>query len=348
MPTLIRLINNRYFTVLIFLPVAFIGITIPVNAQVVYDVRGYVVNETKDSVIPDGLEIILHTFDPDGGPVETNKTIVDSDGYFEFIAIQENVDLKYFITVEHDSFKYNKEILPDALGDPVKITVYDKTRDPTVVTFDTHIFVVADVSPADQNVSIVEFIKFTNNSDKTLIPDIENVPPISFIRFSMPDNFSDLDVQTDLPGGQIISVGTGFAVTSPITPGKHQISFSYVVGYNNNGFSYDQKMIHGAEFFQAMVPKRLSGVDIDISAESTDLDIEGTKYSAWNLYDVPANSGPFISIGGLPDSTILDTVLNKLSDKNFWRLLIPIGILILLLITVPFLVFKIKNNKLAQ
>jgi len=319
-----------------------------VEAQALHDVRGYVVNETKESVIPDGLEIILHTFDPDGGPVETRKSPVDNDGYFEFLGVMEDSTLKYFITVEHESFIYNKEILGDSLSDPIKISVYDRTLDPTVVTFGTHIFVIADISPANQTVSVVEFIKFTNNSDKTLIPDVDNVPPITFVRFSMPDNFSELDVQTDLPGGQIISVGTGFAITSPITPGNHQISFSYLIEYEDNQIGYDQKLIHGAEFFQALVPNRLSGVKISMESEVTDLDIEGTAYTAWNLYDIEPNTGPFIYVEGLPDASIVDVISNQLSNKEFWRISIPVAVVIILLIVVPWLVLRSRKIKLRM
>ena len=156
----------------------------------------------------------------------------------------------------------------------------------------------------------------------------------------MPDNFSELDVQTDLPGGQVISVGTGFAITSPITPGKHQISFSYLMQYENNSFGYKQKLIHGADFFQAMIPNRLSGISIGIDAEKTDLNIEDTPYTAWNLYDVPPGMGPSIDVQGLPDATITDVMVNKLSDKEFWRISLPIAAIGVLLAIVPWLVLR--------
>ncbi len=341
----IRLVNIKYLILGLFITILCVFNGTPVNAQASYDVRGYVVNETRDSVIPEGLEIILHTFDPEGGPVETKKSSVDNDGYFEFLSISQDSNLKYFLTVEHESFIYNKEVLSDSLSDPIKISVYDKTLDPTVVTFDTHIFVIADISSANQTVSVVEFIKFTNNSDKTLIPDMENVPPITFVRFSMPDNFTELDVQTDLPGGQIISVGTGFAVTSPITPGNHQISFSYLLEYEEGKFDYEQKLIHGAEFFQAMIPDRLSGTSINMDAEQTSLDIEGTAYSAWNLYEVEPGDGPLIMVEGLPDATMLDVVVAQVSSKGFWRISIPVSVVIVLLVIVPWLVLRARKEK---
>ena len=54
---------------------------------------------------------------------------------------------------------------------------------------------------------------------------------MSFLRFSLPPGTHDLDVQSNLPSREIISVGSGFAVTSPVTPGGHSVEFSYIFPY---------------------------------------------------------------------------------------------------------------------
>ncbi|HCG90954.1 MAG TPA: hypothetical protein DEZ08_03850 [Dehalococcoidia bacterium] len=317
-------------------------------AQEAKDIRGYVINETKSSNVPADLGIILHMFDAGGGAMETRKYAMDRSGFFEFENIIANSERMYFLTVEHEGFIYNKELIWDRLGDPAKISIYDRTLDPSVIEFDTHIMVIADVAPVDKTVSIVEFIKFNNISDKTLIPDLDNVPPISFVRFSVPDGFTGLDVQSDLPGGQVISVGSGFAVTSPIIPGKHEISFSYLVPYVDGEFEYSQNLLHGADLFQIMIPQRLEGIEVAMNGYTEQIEIEGTVYSAWALDNVNPGEGPDVIVKALPKPNLQDIILGKVSDKNFWRLLIPVILGLVLLTVIPLLVLrtiKLKKQK---
>ena len=80
----------------------------------------------------------------------------------------------------------------------------------------------------------------------------------------------------------------------------------------------------------------------------TDLDIEGTSYTAWNLYDVEPNTGPFIYVEGLPDASVVDLISNQLSNKEFWRISIPVAVVIILLIVVPWLVLRSRKVKLRM
>ena len=50
---------------------------------------------------------------------------------------------------------------------------------------------------------------------------------MNFIRFSLPEGFFDLYVETDLPSGNLIEIPQGFALTSEVPSGDSNIIFSY-------------------------------------------------------------------------------------------------------------------------
>ena len=50
---------------------------------------------------------------------------------------------------------------------------------------------------------------------------------MNFLRFSLPEGFTDLYVETDLPDGSLIELAKGFAITSDIPPGNFNLIFNF-------------------------------------------------------------------------------------------------------------------------
>ena len=109
------------------------------------------------------------------------------------------------------------------MTNPLSLIVYDATQDAKVVATTEQSIIVAGVDASTRRIAAVQLFSLENRSDTTLVPDLSAMPVLgqfSFLRFSLPPDASDLDVATDLVGGEVIPVGTGFAITAPVPPGN--------------------------------------------------------------------------------------------------------------------------------
>jgi hypothetical protein len=140
-----------------------------------------------------------------------------------------------------------------------------------------------------------------------------------------------LDVQSDLPAGQIVSIGTGFAITAPILPGEHSLSFSYRFPYRGDGVSYRQSFVQGARLYQVLVPEALRQVEVvapintELSAlqPTPPVDLNGALYRVWEVRDSPPGQGLALELRNLPRPSLLDRIEKSVSDGSFWKVSIP-------------------------
>ena len=102
---------------------------------------------------------------------------------------------------------------------------------------------------------MLEAARLRNASDRTFRADVLIDGPMSMVRFSLPDGAADLDVEASLPGGHVLQVDRGFALTMPVPPGEHDILFVYRVPYESSTKQYtpnfpmgtDSYRVHGGE-----------------------------------------------------------------------------------------------------
>lgn len=190
-------------------------------------VNGRVVNGTAGGPPPAGLLILALATDGDGGLVATSQAFSDESGRFTVTELPLVEGGRYIFSVDYAGMMYTATLGPGDLSGDLRITVYESTEDVSVVRVTKQVQVIAEVDKKEREVAAIEFVLLTNESDRTLVPNLANPAQMSFLRFSLPPQAYDLNVQSDLPSREIISVGTGFAVTSPVIPGDHSIEFSY-------------------------------------------------------------------------------------------------------------------------
>ena len=201
-------------------------------------VTGTLVNGTAGGSIPAGITVLLHRFGAGAGSIETYEQTTDADGAFRFDdvpAVAEGDSIA--LAVDYGETRYTEVLSQSDLSEPVALTVYEFTRDVGVVTTTEQSIIVAGIDSATRRMAAVQLFTLENRSDTTLVPDLSAPPMIgqfSFLRFSLPAAATDLDVSTNLVGGEVIPVGTGFAITAPVPPGRHQVSFTFTVPYEGN------------------------------------------------------------------------------------------------------------------
>ena len=311
--------------------------TSTLHAQENFTVMGQVVDETQGGSIGSGLEILLHMLDQESGQFLTVETMTDERGEFRFENLLFFKNGTYFVTADYHGIRYNTPIDPSSVGTKIILSVYETTRDISTVRVGHHSLVLVNVNQRTQSATAVSFVRLTNDTDLTIVPDLENVGPgkFSFLRFSLPPKAANLDVQSSLVGGQIIPMGSGFALAAPILPGSHDISFSYEFTYHGTDLAYKHGLLQGADLFQILIPQSLSDVQVGLLDTTTPPSMSNESYLIWEITNLKPGQNQTVILFNLPNPNLIDRVIAGSSNPDTWLLAIPIGmgiILILLLI----------------
>ena len=311
-------------------------------AQETVSIRGRVVNGTAGADIPVDLAVLMLITAADGTLQGTGQTVLQPDGSF----LLEDVPLVeggYNLSVDYGGVFYGASLAPTELFDPVTITVHEPTEDATIIQVQRQVMVVAEIDVAERVVTATEFVRFTNPTDRTLRPNLETARPgmFSFMRFALPPGAADVTVQSNLRGGEIISVGSGFALTAAVPPGEHSVDFAYTFPYEGGGLEYRNSLPQGVEIFQVLVPEEWAGVEVGGLAARPPVGIGDEVYRAWEARDVPAGPGVQLDFSGLPQPGIGARLGRTLSGGNFWLTAIPSSVAIVL---VAFLVLGLVRR----
>ncbi len=289
----------------------------------VVSIRGRIVNGTPGVQVPGNLAVLMLVTGPDGALTETGQTAPGQGGLFEFADVEMIEGGSYTLSVDYGGVFYGTTLTTTELEQEITLTVFEPTRDATVISVGRHVMVLAAVDDKDRVVTAFEFAEVSNLSDRTLQPDLTNQARISFLRFALPPEASDLNVESTLRGGDIIAIPTGFALTSPVPPGEHSVVFNYSFPYDESSLSYRQSLVQGASVFQVLVPDRMTGVSVPGLTAVPPVNIQGTSYRTWEGLDIPPGLGIELVITGLPEPGVWTRFGNSVTDVMYWQIAIP-------------------------
>lgn len=293
------------------------------QAQETTEVHGQVVNGTEGGELPDNLSVLMLVTGADGRLSGTGQASPDHEGRFVFEDVEVREGDSYTVSVDHLGIFYGASLAVSDLADDLVLTVHETTKDASIIEVQRQVMVIAAVNKDDQTVSAIEFVQITNPTDRTLAPDLTNLESISFLRFALPPNPSELSVNSDLPAGDIVSIGTGFALTSPVVPGGHSIDFSYIFPFENESVSFRQSLVQGAEVFQVWIPEAISGVEVIGLASIDPVNVQGTAYRAYGGTEFPPGQGLQLEFTGLPLPGVWARFSDTVTGGKFWQAAIP-------------------------
>ncbi len=293
------------------------------QAQDSFTITGKVINGTEGATPPEGIPVLLLITGADSRLIATDQASTSTSGRFEFQQVPVAEDGAYAFSVDYEQVFYGSSLSLGDLSAEIQLTVYETTQDVSVVRVTNQVMVIGDIDEKNKKISAIEFVRLTNTSDRTLLPDLNNMGQLSFLRFALPPLAEELDVGSDMPGGDIISIGTGFALTSPVLPGDHFVDFSFRFPYQGEEISYRQSLPQGADVYRVMVPLRLSTVGISPLQPVTSVEQEGTSYRAWEGYDYKPGQGLSLRLTGLPQPSLGARLEKSITSGTFWKVAIP-------------------------
>ncbi len=301
-------------------------------AQEVVDVHGVVTNGTEGSQVPTGLEVLLHRFG-DEGQIQILSTTTGADGAFIFTSVEAVQDSTYAVAVNFQDVLYSATVLLPIGSQPVELVVYEVIQDIDVLAIDAHAVLINE-GPDEESLFVLEAVGVINDGDRTFVPDLEQPVNFNFMRFSLPEGATELDVGSDLPGGEIINIGTGFALTAPVTPGIHQVTYTYEMPYTD-GSATIQKTFHmGADRFSVLLPEGLgffAYASLDDGTKVETVDIGGITYTSWEMNDVAPGGRVSLQVSGLPTISFFGKAGETLTESGLLKIWIPSTLVVVLL-----------------
>ena len=313
----------------------------PAPGQENVSIQGRVVNGTDGAGVPGDLAVLMLITGPDGTLSGTGQSLLGPDGSFVLEDVPVMEGALYTISVDYDGVFYSQSLLPGQISGDVVVTVFEATEDAQIIRVDRQVMVLSDFDVAQRMGTVTEFVRFANPTDRTLRPNLETARPgmFSFMRFALPPEASDVTVQSSLRGGDVISVGTGFALAVPVPPGEHSVDFAYTFPYEGGSLDFRNSLPQGAGIFQVLVPARWDNVEIRGLVKRDPVAIGDEIYRAWEARDVPAGPGVEIRLDGLPQPGIPARLGATLSGGQFWITAIPsaMGVILFVLLVLGLL-----------
>ena len=274
--------------------------------------------------------------------VSQETALLDESGAFNFTATAAE-GRTFFFSVEYQGAAYSAVRDASELADPVVVTVFDATNDTSVLAVQSHTVIVTGAVPDDGFVEILERVIVRNDSSLTLTPDLNAQGPamLSFLRFALPPGAYNLDVRSNITGGQVLEVDRGFALNSPIPPTApglpHQFEFVYRLDYDEPSLDLSRTMRFGAESVRFVVP-----VDVATPSSSRLIDLGATDLNGRLLrllegQDIaPAEVLP-LAVSGLPGKSAFDAARES-AGEWYVRYVVPavVGLTVAALLLLAF------------
>jgi hypothetical protein len=309
-----------------------------------------VINGTQGAVVPSGSPITFHSFDQIVSPVLTIDTTTTKGGSFEFFSVKLLEGGSYAVVIEYGGIQYSSLLSREDLDNPIELPVYETTDDISVIKVTSLALIIADIDEKEREISALQILSITNTSDRTLLPNLSNITSptdINFLRFSLPPQASQLDVQSDLLGGDIIPIGTGFAVTSPIKPGSHSINLTFRFPYEGSSVTYRDSMLQGAAAYRVLIPMKLPPLQVTPLEGLPDIDIGDAMYRVWEGRNFAPGQALEIELSRLPQPSIWYRLEKSLSNGSFWQITLPSLLGSVLLLVLIYAGFKAPRGATA-
>ena len=267
------------------------------------DISGRVVNGTAGVEAVEVEEVALRVF-LNGALVDFHTAAPDSDGRFTFGDVPQEGNLLYLLTATYQDIPYQVEMSPESELSDIRLTVYESgaTLEEVTLTGWSLFILAADSGP--RSLSTLEVVTVVNRGDRVFVPDLTSGGDMAFLRFPLFPGATNLEVESELPQGQVLQVDQGFAITTPVPPGEYGIAFTYAIPYSGTELDLSPTFRLGTGTFRLLVPEDLASVSI---GGLNDLGITAIGESIYQVYGatgIGRDGEIAITLGDLPQPSV--------------------------------------------
>jgi hypothetical protein len=318
---------------------------ISANAQESIIIKGKLQNGTAGTALPAELAITLNVFKL-GNSLETRESLTDNEGRFRFEEVPGGEGFGYIISTEYFGATYTYESDYPMLVETVDMIVYESTTSGEALKVRSHTLVVNAADPDNQLMNALELVGLENTGDRTFVPDITQAGQMDLLRFSLPTEVSDLDVQSSMRGGQILQVNLGFALTTPVPPGTYEIAYTFRSPYSSGKLTFDHALPFGADTFRVLLLDGLGEVTAYGLQEMGHLVLGERDYQHLEASDLEVGAKISLKFVDLPQPSLWQHWQDTVSGASFLTVVIPGTFGMALLALLAYVLIHKRNSSL--
>jgi len=278
----------------------FIVATIPIAyAQNTTTLFGKLVNETDPNLMISGLQVKLQTISSKG-TISEKTTKVDKNGEFKFEGILIEDGDTHILSCDYHGVTYRIQTISLPIDTPIILSIYETGADLESILLTDDVLILGWVDEKQGILGALESINLFNTNKRSFISTLETPGSMNFLRFSLPPDYINLDVQSSLPNGRIVPVDKGFGLTTPVPPGDHELMFTYLIKYNGTSLSFERGFPLGADSFTILIPQdlaTLSSKDLELTSST---EIGDTIFTRLRGQNISRGTKIIINVEGLP------------------------------------------------
>ena len=300
-------------------------------------VEGAVTNGTSGGGPVAGLTALFHRQTLEGTSIVETK--VDEDGRFRFDDVSFDPTALFGVTVEYQGAVYGRDIdLSGGSPLPFEVTVYESSSDDTLLTIPRVSVIYSQADKASQTLWAFEIIGIRNATDRTYVP---GPGPMQLLRFGLPPDATDLRLDTNLAGTEVIQVDRGFALSAVVPPAEdaYEVGFSYQFPYAGDRASVTKSYLYGAESLRVLAVPDTVTLSSDQLDGPESVDIGGVSYQLMATADAPRGFRLSLELLDLPQPSFAERVERRVRQVRP-EYLAPAGLGLLLVSLIGFALWR--------
>ena len=237
---------------------------------------------------------------------------------------------------------------PEEVDEEVLLTVYDRTASLDEISVTTFSMVIPAIDGENEVLGVLAAVNLVNSGDEVYLADLTDPDLTGFnlLRFNLPEGYQQLTVESDLPSGNVMEIGTGFAISNPVPPGEYSMVISYSASFADGEFEYPFRLPFGAENVTVLIPEgsgEVSGLGLS-RGETVVIGDDGyVQYEGTN-YERRAELG--LRITGLPEPNVGSQFVEFLGSDEA-RIAIVVSVVIAMLGIVAYVVVLSRRQARA-
>ena len=337
------MINKRNKIILVFLIFsAFLIASVTVVADDKRTIQGKI-TLIKDNLETPVKEVELNIFiSPYQDDMSIIRTLTDTNGEFKIENILTSNSL-ILINFSYDNVDYSQPAELTDAGEIIEIKLYGQKSDYSEISIKSQSIIIVDVDPSNEILSIMEMVNIHNPTNYTIVPDSESI--MSLLRFALPENYFDLDIQSSLPIGNAIEVNKGFGMTNPIPPGTNEIIYSYRVIYDKKAYPIDRKVSYPIDSLLVLIPEGIGSVDTDSNSftQKGIANIGSRNYTQYEFGKFQNAEAINIIFDDLPTISIFKKFIQYIGNNPLTFIPISLGIITIAALSIYLIISRRKS-----
>jgi hypothetical protein len=285
-------------------------------------VAGRVVQGTAGARLPERLQIVLLAIDSAAGQIVERATAdMDAEGRFAFGSERAGQGVSHRLFANTGDGLYSQELELSNVADRsnIELKIWETTTALDSISVTSYVMLAPTIDDRTRLMGVLAVAGIRNSGDKVwqIDPARPGLTGLDLVRFNLPEGYRDLSVESDLPAGNTLEIGTGFAITNPIPPGSYSILMSYAVPYTGDSLDFELKLPFGAGLVRVMLPEnrgRLAGTGADPSGSVV---LNDTVYQALEGRGYDRGASVKIRFAGLPQPSLTGKIVDFFEGRVY-------------------------------